>query len=317
MVTAVVDCRELEEAKHRLETLCETLTVDKELAEASKEELESSVETMRQAQTRMEKEVEALRESEKNSKEAVISSLPADQADGARLVAQNKELTAALIKVRDASNEQSKIQEETILELGASLKDASEEAARASGLAKQLHEAKEQIEELKRQVDEASGFSAMVESLTEKNLTLGEENKKYQSQIEHMQTLIAAEEVEDGHTEYEAQMQSEIETKEGELQESARIIASKDKQIGELNQTVRNFRQLVRKMEGEQQVRMIHLICSPPPLSAVQPLTVRGLCVVGLGSRRTSCFDGRTKTDRIDACIAFGSLQRRCWCRCR
>jgi chromosome segregation ATPase len=162
----------------------------------------------------------------------IISSLPADQAEGARIVAQNKELTAALIKLRDASQEQSKIQEETILELGEQLKEATAEADKVSGLTKQLAEAKEQVETLKHQIDEAQGFSSMVEELTEKNLILGEENKKLQGQVAHMQTLIdAAEEVEDGHVEYEAQMQSEIETKDAELQESARVIATKEKQI--------------------------------------------------------------------------------------
>ncbi len=140
VLCCVVCCRELEEAKHKLETLCESLSVDKELAEASKEEMEGVMEGMRQDKARMEKEMEALRDSEKNSKEAVISSLPADAAEGARLAAQNKELTAALIKLRDATNEQNKIQEETVLELNSQLQEANEQAAKVAPLLKELNQ---------------------------------------------------------------------------------------------------------------------------------------------------------------------------------
>lgn len=75
----------------------------------------------------------------------------------------------------------------------------------------------------------------MVEELTEKNLNLTESVQELEQQIEHLNSLNeAADDVEEGHLEYEAQLQAELDSKDIELQETYRQIKEGQSKIEDL-----------------------------------------------------------------------------------
>ena len=109
-----------------------------------------------------------------------------------------------------------------------------------------------QIEDLKQRLDDAIDAEDTIEQLSEKNITLGEKIEEMQSAIDDLEALKELnDELEENHSETEKQLQAEITIKDSQLRDQLRKIETLEENIGDYENTILKFRELVAHLQGE------------------------------------------------------------------
>ncbi|KAK3829868.1 MAG: dynein associated protein-domain-containing protein [Linnemannia elongata] len=119
-------------------------------------------------------------------------------------------------------------------------------------LRESLELAESQIEDLKQRLDDAIGAEDMIEQLSERNITLGEKIEEMQSAIDDLEALKELnDELEENHSETEKQLQAEINMKDGQLRDQFKRIESLEENIGDYENTILQFRELVAHLQND------------------------------------------------------------------
>jgi hypothetical protein len=222
--------------------------------EAEKEELAMDLETA-QAENELYLEEKEVAESERDEALERMAQEGID-LDGAevgegeeerskKLVAEKYKLTSALKKLHaDFTKSQAEVaaKDEEIEGLRA-------EADKVGPLQQRCDAFGDAIEELKEQLDAALELESMVEDLTEKNLTLGEEKAATDAEMEGLMETIGMNEELEEQAELEKQdLQNEIDALEETLTEQMTVLSEYQNKNLDLERTVAQYRELV----GEQ-----------------------------------------------------------------
>lgn len=239
---------EKEEAVLTLEGEVEELKVDKELADEQVGGLEEELEIMTQDLEDLKLDLETM----EIEKEAWTETLSPD-AQGQQAVAEeNRKLTAALRALKtkyDSESEDATQFKEEALEKLSKFTDMTDQII---ALTDELADEKEKVGELQESLDEAGGNEEEIESLSEQNLTLDSQIKELNGKIEYLEQMKEAnEEIIEQQEEMTSQVQADLDQKEMEVDELNAQLSLKLKQIEDLHQTQRKFKDHVKHLEAE------------------------------------------------------------------
>ncbi|KDO26757.1 hypothetical protein SPRG_20565 [Saprolegnia parasitica CBS 223.65] len=213
----------------------ETLAMDKEIAEERLEDAEMEVEKLTLAaeiagdSSHMHLDVHSTSVHEENAKlRTAIKALHDRYAD------EKMELTKSF---KEASRQATEL---------ASYRDEVEVVS--AKMAKVAHE----NEELKEMLDVASAYEAMVEALTEKNLSLGERVADLEASIASLEALKdMSEEMEHQHDLLEKDLRAELLTLRTKVTELNERLASAQANVDDKDRTVHRFRELAHRNREE------------------------------------------------------------------
>lgn len=228
--TAADEVESLRDKLNEQTELFEEISVAKELLEEELDEAQTSLLEAEDRASALEAEVERLKTELANGgggSNASVSSFSSagaaasagagagsgDAAEAEALVKQNRDLTAALVKLRDMSVRDKTRLETKLAELQTEAEASAKKAKTNDDAARALKRAEGVIVQLQEQLADASGtaFEAMVEELTERNLELEEELARAKEQATHLLALHdASEDVEAQHAELERELQQEV-----------------------------------------------------------------------------------------------------------
>jgi hypothetical protein len=202
--------KELEE----LQSMVESLTVDKEMLEEEKDVAEDKVLEAELQLEQLKLDLAAAQAAAQAAPSAAAHA--ADKAGPDGVAAENEKLREALKRLHAAST-QDKAEALKASKALRAERDAAQ-AALSEAVRAARAETTAQIEELKQSLDAARGSEALVERLSERNLELGDEAAELRAANEELEELrLLSEEVEEQHAELAQQLRRDIETRETRL----------------------------------------------------------------------------------------------------
>ncbi|CAM9321179.1 unnamed protein product [Chrysoparadoxa australica] len=168
------------------------------------------------------------------------------------LASQNLQLRAALKKLRDMSAAEKAALSKKMRGLERELAAATNAAEDASALREWKSAKSAQLEELMLQVDEAQAYAGMVETLSDKNLTLGEEVHELRAAVADLEmSMELSEELEQQQAVEIRTMQAELDSlyvkahnREGEL-------SAMKQRLEDAGKTAERFRRLTEQLRSE------------------------------------------------------------------
>jgi dynactin 1 len=242
----------LQAEKQELESALEDLALDKEQLLEEKENLEDKVDELQIDAETAQMELEELK-SELAGKEGDNRNSVDDTDDATHALAtQNARLREALIRLREQTSYEK-------VEMSRQLRAAEKEALDSSALRKELEELKtlkmsleEQNAYLKESVDQGSAFETMVEALSDRVLTLEDENIILQSTIREMEDAadIAAE-LEEVQAEEVKALMIDLETRDSTIRNLEEAIKMQRRREEDFQRTVGNYRKSVETLKQE------------------------------------------------------------------
>ena len=240
-----------ETAQAEVDNAVEMATLDREMAEETAEALQSELNALRHAHEELELEVEILRE--ENTELAKEMSPEERTSQGwVQMERSNDRLREALMRLRDATQEQESVLKQQIKELEKDVHELGNVRVQYETAREKLTQSNAAIEDLRQQLDTALGAEEMIEELAEKNMSLTEQLDDLKATIEDLESLKELnDELEMNHVETEKQLQEEIEYQEGLLSEQIKKSAVQDETIDDLEYTVSRFRGLVRSLQSD------------------------------------------------------------------
>jgi len=126
----------------------------------------------------------------------------------------------------------------------------------------------------KSALDEAHDVQQLLEQLSDKNVALADQLGQAQATVSALKDLLAScEDVEQGHQEFEAQLQKELAIKDSDFDIVKKQLQQRDTQVSELHNSARQFREHVKMLQDDNAVlraRSVDLSLSRSQASAVQ-----------------------------------------------
>jgi dynactin 1 len=242
----------LQAEKLDLESALEDLALDKEQLLEEKENLEDKVDELQIDAETAQMELEELK-SELAGREGDNRNSVDDTDDATHALAtQNARLREALIRLREQTSYEK-------VEMSRQLRAAEKEALDASALKKELEELKtlkmsleEQNAYLKESVDQGSAFETMVEALSDRVLTLEDENITLQATIREMEDAadIAAE-LEEVQAEEVKALMIDLEARDSIIRNLEEAIKMQRRREEDFQRTVGNYRKSVETLKQE------------------------------------------------------------------
>ncbi|GLD95313.1 hypothetical protein PINS_up003957 [Pythium insidiosum] len=231
--------KQLTEHQEMIEKLIlekETLEVDKEIAEERVDLLEAEIEQLKAS----------LALASTSQRSAHVSSSAAELSE------ENLKLRAAIKALHDRSSDEKN-------ELNKKVRQLQRECAELVNLqeeVEQLTQAKSklegEVEELKELLDVANAYESMVEDLTEKNLTLGDKVAELEVAVNSLESLKEmSDEMEHQHTEYEAELTSEIESLRSTIFDLKNALTDQQTVVEDRDRTIARFRDATAKNREE------------------------------------------------------------------
>ena len=253
--------KQLKEEEARLETLeaqqaendslNEMATLDREMAEETAEALKMELDSLRRKYEEIELEVEVLREENQELGQEMSPEEKTSQG-WLQMERSNERLRAALMRLRDVTQDQEADLRAQILELEQDVQELNKVRDEYSETKEKLLQSDAALEDLRQQLDTALGAEEMIEELTEKNMALNEKLDDLRITIEDLESLKEInDEIEFNHIETEKQLQGEIDYNEALLAEEARKTAIQEGTIQDLEYTVTRFRDLAKNMQSD------------------------------------------------------------------
>jgi dynactin 1 len=237
------------QAEH--DSLMELAALDREMAEEKAEAAQAELDSVKQKLEELELEVEILKE---ENEELSKDMSPEERASQGWLQMQreNERLREALLRLRDWSQEQE-------AQLKDDIKGLEEDSQELSTLRGQHEEAKTrlleteaEIEDLREQLDAALNAEAMIEQLTERNLSMAEQLEELRNTVEDLQSLKELnDELELNHIENEKQLQEVIDFKDAIISDQTRRMSQQDEELNDKDYTILRFRELVTNLQSD------------------------------------------------------------------
>ncbi|KAF9216830.1 hypothetical protein BGZ59_007829 [Podila verticillata] len=229
-----------------LETM-EVTMLDKEMAEEKAENLQYEVDMLKEKVEEINVDLHVFQQEEAN-----LANRDRPAVGQLQLEKQNERLTEALRRLRDVTTEQEAELTRKLKNLEKEVSLLHEVQAQSEKLKESLELAENQIEDLKTRLDDAVGAEDMIEQLSEKNIALGEKIEEMQSTIVDLEALKELnDELEENHSETEKQLQAEINIKDNQLKEHLKRIETLEENIGDYENTIIQFRELVAHLQGD------------------------------------------------------------------
>ncbi|KAI1269976.1 dynein associated protein-domain-containing protein [Xylariaceae sp. FL1019] len=263
--------KQLKEAEDKLEqieslqaehdSIMELATLDREMAEETAEVLKVELDALKQKAEELELEVEVLREENAEFSQGMSSEERATTG-WLQMERNNERLREALIRLRDITQEQDEENRAQIKSLQKDLEefDAIKEQYQISK--EKLLESELRAEDLRQQLDDNLGAEAMIEQLSYEKLAQNEQIQELRATVEDLEALKEInDELEVNHVQNEREMQEELDFKDTLITETARRVAEKDDNIGDLEYTLSRFRELVTNLQTDlEDMRASHAV---------------------------------------------------------
>ncbi|KAL9983797.1 hypothetical protein ACROYT_G006027 [Oculina patagonica] len=229
-----------------LQEAVEMATLDKEMAEERLESLQQENEQMKDKLEEVTLDLEILKN---EISEGGIEGAAAN-AQVKQLEQQNSRLKEAIMRLKEVqASDKSEMQalQKQVKDLQGGNTSLQNERDR---LSEALQEAENSLAELKEQVDTALGAEEMVETLTDNNLTLEEEIRTLRENVADLEALRDLnEELEENHIQTEHDLREELEMNNNKVREMERMVEAAQESIGDHQQTILKFRELVAKLQ--------------------------------------------------------------------
>ena len=246
--------------KLELESALEDVTLDKEQLQVEKESLEDKLEELKLDAETASMEVEELKlelEDARQASEAAASGGREDDTSEEKIRAlsvQNARLREALIRLR----EQTTVEK---MEQSKQLRSAEKEVEEARALTTEVENLRtlkasfeEQINDLKDMVEQGAAFEGMVEDLSDRVLSLEEDNVALQTTIREMEEgsdLMA--EVEEVQAEELKALTRDLEGRDAVIHNLEEAIKMQRRREEDFRRTIGNYRTTVELLKQEKQ----------------------------------------------------------------
>lgn len=187
----------------------EIAAIDKETLEEQNELLRHEIQSLTMQNKDILREIKSLKEELKMGSTVEDPSLLNESTDS--LIKRNDMLKEALIKLRDHTDNEKSVLTKTIDNLEKKLGLQSNLELEHKEISKKLEDANIIIADLKAHIETSIHSTEIIESLTDKNSILQEENQQLKSSVKELEDLRKVEEeIEKFHVETESQLQQEI-----------------------------------------------------------------------------------------------------------
>ena len=237
------------QAEH--DSLMELAALDREMAEEKAEVAQAELDSVKQKLEELELEIEILKE---ENEELSKDMSPEERASQGWLQMQreNGRLREALLRLRDWSQEQEAQLKDDIKALEEDSQELSTLRGKHEEAKTKLLETEAEIEDLREQLDAALNAEAMIEQLTEKNLSMAEQLEELRNTVEDLQSLKELnDELELNHIENEKQLQEVIDFKDAVISDQTRRVVQQDEELNDKDYTILRFRELVTNLQSD------------------------------------------------------------------
>jgi len=244
--------KELQKESKQTKEMLELVKLEKEEIELNLEEKEEDIEDMKEQLETVTAANHELKSQLSCANDDLIKSMPDTDRKAAELVNKNKQLTSALISLRDATTEKISTLEARVAALSEEREKLNRDTRYASDLESSLKDYKEQVTELHTELEQYTDLDQTIEQLQEKNVQLEENLEKSKATIDGLQKLLQAnEEMEESHVEIENDLQEEIADKEAEIQDLEKRLKQLEGKRKDQENTIAQFRHLASALQEE------------------------------------------------------------------
>lgn len=227
----------------------EDALVDKEMAEERADQAESELESLRKRVEEQSLELDILRD-EAELFTTEMSEEQKQEAGYYRLQHENDRLRNALITLKEMTEEREQDQKARIAGLEADLAQLERLEQENAALQERATESDSLVDHLKQQLDAANEYEDMVGELSHQNQNLQDRIAEQEMVVQDLENLRELnDELEVQHLEQEEDMLAEIEMKDAELAEQARLIADQAAIIADNESLITKFRDLVMDLQ--------------------------------------------------------------------
>lgn len=224
----------------------EMATLDKEMAEEKLESLQQENETLKEKMEELTLDLEILRS---EVSDGGIEGA-ATNAEIKALTEQNNRLKEAIVRLKDIQASEKNEQQKLLKQFKEMSNNLSAIQTDRDKLKQKLVDSEAMVDELQEQVDFAVGAEEMVETLTEKNLELGEKIDGLQETVEELEALQDLnEQLEESHNQTENDLREEVDLKENKVREMEKKLETSHESILDHQQTIEKFRELVTELQ--------------------------------------------------------------------
>ncbi|CAE7024003.1 hypothetical protein CFE70_003391 [Pyrenophora teres f. teres 0-1] len=239
----------LEKTQQDQEVDLEDALVDKEMAEERADQAEAELESLRKRVEEQSLELDILRD-EAELFTTEMSEEQKQEAGYYRLQHENDRLRHALITLKEMTEEREQDQKARILSLEADLQQLEHYESENATLHERLTESESLVEHLKQQLDAANEYEDMVGELTHQNQNLQDRLAEQEMVVQDLENLRELnDELEVQHLEQEEDMLAELDAKNNELAEQAKLIADQTAIITDNESLISKFRDLVMDLQ--------------------------------------------------------------------
>lgn len=228
--------------------MLEMAMLDREMAEEERDQLKLEVVELQANIEELSLELEILKEQE----ELDSTNEGQSPSDGRALAIQNDRLKEALIRLKEITQEQDKTIADINEECERSNADLIALRSRFDLVKGQLDDMEALVEDLKAQVDIAFGAEEMLETLTDRNLVLGEQLEKCRAEIVDLEALRElSEEMEENHIQDQKELTEQLKLQNAIVTEQTTRIVNAEEELSEYTATIDRFRELVKSQQTE------------------------------------------------------------------
>ncbi|KAH8360592.1 hypothetical protein KR200_009731 [Drosophila serrata] len=253
--------RELDEIAESIELL----TLDKEMAEERMETLQMELEMAQERNDELSLDVEILKAEqeeqmgqriEKNEKQVGIGGTPQSAGEFLRLEQYNQRLRETVVRLRDTLAQEKQSSQRTHKELETKHSEINELKNIKELLSRRVDHMEVQLMDLKEQVDASLGAESMVTQLACLKLELEDRVKLLEDEVYELEALEQIQEqLIESNQEQENDLREEIDKLAGQVkileqQKNAAMESLYDRDV-----TIMKFRDLVRQLQEQLQVR--------------------------------------------------------------
>ncbi|XP_073970364.1 dynactin subunit 1-like isoform X3 [Rhodnius prolixus] len=250
------------EAREEMSDMADTLemaTLDKEMAEEKAESLQRDLEQAQERIEELEMEIEILK-SELSDKMESAGTLVCEE-DGEissfkmkQIVQQNEKLKDTLVRMRDLSAHEKHEKQKILKDFEEKNADFEQILKSNDKLKARVKEMEEQIDELHTNVDAALGAEEMVETLGQQKLSLEEKVKELEEAVAELEELQEVNDLlQEGFKEQEQDLRQELDAKNLQVWEAQRKTESVLESLADRELTIVKFRELVHRIQEENQ----------------------------------------------------------------
>jgi len=230
----------------------EISAIDKETLEEKNELLNQEIKSLSEQNAKVLEELNTLKNELQQNGKSIDSSLMNESTES--LIKRNSLLEDALLRLREYTSNEKSTYTEKIAELESQIKPLSDIESQYKVVSQKLTNAERIIEELRSHIDTSIHSSEIIESLTDKNNCLIEENSKLKLSLKELEDLRqVGEELEAFHTETESQLQKEIAKLKESFDSQQAGVTNLEKRNIELQSKLQELQVLNHKLSQLQQ----------------------------------------------------------------